>query len=236
MPVDTSRASQPPQGFGAVLLLWMALTILLHASLWATGFRNRDLVGAIEQGAARAEFDTTGESAEDAVRKAIQSQRQTRTFWTAVRAIDDFLLEPFALGLRAAAVAVVLSALAALRGRTIGFDAALAGSAACQGYWVFGLAVQTALMIGLTRPEIETSAVLFLPPGMHSAAVWLALRQIDLFAVVGWLALAWGGWRRGQVGPILAVTSCLSLAVAEAAVRTGLALVVGAVMRLSLMG
>jgi len=99
---------------------------------------------------------------------------------------------------------------------------------------VLGLAVRVALMIALGRPEAETSATLLLPPGTHPATLWIALRQLDAFAALGWLAMAAGAWRRGQAGLPGALFVCAGLAVTEAILRIGAALVLGAGMRMTL--
>ncbi len=213
----------------------MLLTTGLYAVLWVTGFRQRELGLAVEQGAAKAEWRGIGELGEDLIRKAIHTQRETLPFWKALAGIGDFLVEPLLLGLRAATVAVVFAALAALWGRPVRFDAAMAECMALQGIWVSGLAVQVVLMVVLRRPEVETSAVLLLGPGSYSALVWVALKHMDLFAAAGWLAMAWRGWRRGQVGLVAAVLVCLVLALGEIGARIASALVIGGSMRLSLL-
>jgi len=225
----------PATRFGGTLLVWMTLTAALYGVLWLTGVRQRELGLAVERGAAEAESRGIGESTDDLVRKAIRVQRQTMPFWTAVAALGDFACEPLLLPLRAATVAVLFAALAALRGRRAGFDAAMAQCAALQGVWVAGLAVQVALTVLLRRPDAETSAVLLLGPGTHSAWQWAALRQLDAFALAGWLAMAWQGWRRGQVGPVAALVTCTLLALGEMGVRILFAVVMGGGMRSSLL-
>jgi hypothetical protein len=222
-------------GFGLVLLLWMGLTVLILAALWLTGFGTSELAGAVEQGVARAESFGVGEVGDDLIRKAVRSQRDTLPFWTVIALIGQFLGEPAALAVRALAVATAFSAVAALQGRPIGYDRALAECAVVQGFWVLGLACQAALMMALRRPEVETSAALFLAPGVQPAWLWLALRQLDAFAMVGWVALACGGLRRGQVGLVSAVSLCLGFWALEAAVRVGLGMVIGAAIRLSVL-
>jgi len=229
-----SRPASAPR-FGGRLLLWMALTAGLYGVLWLTGFRQRELGLAIERGAAEAESHGIGETSDDLVRKAIRAQRETLPFWTAVVALGDFVGEPLLLALRAATVAVLFAALAALRGRRAGFDAAMAQCAALQGLWVLGLAVQVVLMVGLRRPSVETSAVLLLGRGAYSAWQWTALRQLDVFALAGWLAMAWQGWRRGQVGPVAALLTCAVLAVGEMGARVFVAVVIGGGIRLTVL-
>jgi len=220
--------------FGATLALWMVLVAGLNGVLWITGFRVRALAEAVEQGAARVESRRIGEVSDDDVREAIRTQHESLPFWTALAMIGDFVGEPVMLALRAMLVATAFSALAALAGRPARFDAALAQCVGVQGLWVVGLAVQVTLMVVLRSPEVETSLALLLPPGTHSAAAWVALRQLTPFALLGWAALAWGGWRRRQVGLTAAVLVCILLAIAEAALRINVALVLGAGMRLTL--
>ena len=221
--------------FGLVLLLWMGLTVLILAALWLTGFGTSELAGAVEQGAARAESFGVGEVGDDLIRKAVRSQHETLPFWTVTALIGQFLGEPLALAVRALAVATAFSALAALQGRPIGYDRALAECSVVQGFWVLGLACQAALMMALRRSEVETSAALFLTPGVQPAWLWLALRQLDAFALVGWIALARGGLRRGQVGLVSAASLCLGFWAFEAAVRVGLGMFIGAAIRLSVL-
>jgi hypothetical protein len=89
-------------------------------------------------------------------------------------------------------------------------------------------------MLLLDRTEVETSAVLFLPPGLHPAPLWLALRQVDAFVLLGWLTIALGAWRRGQTNLLAAGFVCVVLWLAESALRIGFGLILGAGMRLSL--
>lgn len=220
---------------GRILLLWMALVAGLYGAVWLGGFRQRELGLAVERGAAEAEARGLGELSEDLIRKAIRTQRETIAFWTALAALGDFGCEPLVLPLRAVTVATLFAALAALRGRRAGFEAAWAESAALQGIWVLGLAVQVGLMVILRRPNIATSAVLLLGPGTYSAWQWTALRQLDLFAIAGWLALAWRAWRRKQVGPVAALLGCMLLAIGEMGARSLLAVVIGGATRLTLL-
>lgn len=230
-----AHSDSEPAKFGPALALWMAVTVLIHGGLWAAGFRTVALGTAVEQGAARAEALRVGELGDDLIRKAIRTQHDTLPFWTVLAAIGDFLAEPAALAARALAAATAFSAVAALRGRGVGYDKALADCSAAQGFWVLGLAVHAALMVALRRGDVETSAALFLPPGAYPAAVWLGLRQLDVFALVGWSVLASGARRRGQVGWLGAVAVVVMLGLIEATVRVGAGLTMGSVMRLSVL-
>jgi hypothetical protein len=233
-PATGRAAGEEGAGFGSILLLWIGLTVLILAALWLTGFATSDLAGAVEQGAARAESIGIGEVGDDLIRKAVRSQHDTLPFWTAITFLGQFLGEPVILAVRALAVATAFSAAAALRGRPIGYDRALAACAAAQGFWVLGLAVRAALMMALRRHDVETSAALFLTSGRWPASVWLTLRQLDAFALVGWLVMASGGIRRGQMGRFGAAAVCLSFWAVEAAVRVGLVLGLGAAIRLTI--
>jgi hypothetical protein len=226
-------AVEPPRA-GPILAAWMALFVLLNALLWLSGLKGYVLAEAIERGAARAETAGIGETTDDAIRKAVRIQQDTLPFWRAVTGLGDFLFGPAALAVRALVVATLFSGLAALVGRPVRFPEGLVSCASAQGWWVLGLAFQAALMVALRRPEVETSATLLLPAGTHSAVLWIALSQLDLFAALGWGSMALGGWRRGQVNLLTAAVVCGVLWACESAVRIGAALVVGAGMRLAL--
>ena len=223
-----------PASAGPTLVTWMVAVLVCQGMLWATGLRGSGLAEAVERGAARAESRGIGELTDDLIREAIRTQRATRPFWTTLAVVGDFILEPLAPAIRAIAAATLLSGLAALTGRPVGYGRALAESARDQRYWVLGLATRTALMLALRREEIETSAVLLLPPGSYPAPLWVALRQVDPFALVGWAALALGGWRRKQANLVVATGAIAGLALIEAVARIALALVLGAAIRLTL--
>ena len=146
-------------------------------------------------------------------------------------AVGDFVVEPIAPAVRAAVAASLFAAIAALRGRPTRFGEAMAGAGAAQGFWVLGLGVRVALMAGLDRPEVETTAVLLLPPGSYPAIVWVGLRQVDPFAMIGWAAVARAGWRLGLVGPLTAAGTCLVLWALESVARLAAAAGLGAAMR-----
>jgi hypothetical protein len=190
---------------------------------------------AIEAGAAEVERRAVGEVGEDEIREAIALQRDTLPFFQALAILGNFVVGPLALGARAVCAAVVFAGLAALAGRPIGFGKGLEAAAGAQGFWVAGLAVQTVLAILLGRSEVETSATLLLDPGSHRAVVWVSLRQVDLFALLGWLALARGAWKRGQASMIGAAACVFLLGSAEGLLRIGVELVLGGWMRLSLL-
>lgn len=228
-------AEQEPTRYVGLLVLWMAMVVGLNGVLWITGFRERGLAIAVEEGAARAERQRIGEVEDDVIREAIRLQQDTRPFWMALVLLGDFVFEPALLAGRAIAVATAFAALAALTGRPIGFERGLHAAAAAQGVWVFGLAVRVGLMIALKRPDVDTSVALALPPGTYPALIWLSLRQADAFALSGWAALAWGGWRRGQVNLVVAVLICGLMALAEAACRIGAEALIGSGMRLTVL-
>lgn len=228
-----ARAHRPAP-IGPTLALWAALILLLHLVLWIGGFRSAVLAEAIERGAARAERAGVGEMADEVVRKAIRVQHETFPFWAALVALGDFAVAPLAPTLRAVSVATLFAGLAALVGRPIRFHDGLAACAAAQAWWVLGLAIRVALMVALRRPDVETSAVLLLPPGEYPATAWVALRQVDAFALIGWGRMAVGGWRRGQVNLVSALLVCGWLWLFEATGRVVFALLIGAGTRLTL--
>ncbi len=154
------------------------------------------------------------------------------SFWSALVVLGDFVAGPLALCVRALLVATAFCGLAALQGRPAQFEQTLNASAAAQGFWVLSLAAQLVLMAALRRTQVETSLTLLLPPGVYPASL---LRQADVFVLIGWLVLAWGGWRRGQVGPITALALCGLFWFGESVVRIGLTLLVEAGMRLTLL-
>lgn len=234
-PLAEHPAGEDGNGFGAVLTLWMGLTVLIVAALWLTGFTTSALTAAVEQGAARAESLGVGEMGDDLIRKAVRSQHDTLPFWTVLTFLGQFLGEPLMLGVRALGAATALSALAALMGRPVGYERALLECSMAQGVWVLGLAVRAGLMMALRRPDVQTSAVLFLDPGTYPAWLWLSVSQLDVFALIGWTVVARGGLKRGQVGLTGALGVCLGLWALEAVVRVGLGAVLGACVRLTVL-
>lgn len=229
----TGSLSDEEKSFGPILILWMALALFIQGSLWLTGFRGTDLKLAIDQGAARVESQFIGEVGDDVIRKAVRTQRDTLPFWTVIAFLGDFLGEPAWLGVRALGVATAFAAVAALMGRPIGYDRALVSCAWAQGLWIAGMALRAGLMIGLKRREVETSAVLLLPVGSYPAWLWLTLRQVDAFAMLGWLVVGPGGLRRGQVRFLGSLLICGGFWLFESVLRVGFGLLVGAGMRLS---
>jgi hypothetical protein len=225
---STSRA-------GAILVAWMGMLVLLQAVLWVSGAETTRVGEAVEFGAAKAETRGIGEQADEVVRKAIRLQQDTRPFWITLALLGDFVFEPLGLAFRALLVATLFSGLAALKSRPSGFRQALTACALAQGFWVLGLAVRTALTLILKRPEVETSPALLLSPGLYPAAVVVAMRQLDVFALLGWLTMALGGWKRRQVGFLGAFVVCGMLWGIESIVRMETSLVIGAGTRLSLM-
>jgi hypothetical protein len=230
--IDRPRGSTSP---GLILLVWILLVVLLQAIRWLGGFRPVALGVAVEEGAERVETRAIGEVGDDVIRKAIQTQRATHAFWTAVALLADFVIEPLSLVVRAALVAMAFASLAALRGRPIDVNRGFTDAALAQGFWVLGLAVRVGLMMALRRTEVETSLVLALPPGPYAGSTWAALRQVDAFATMGWIALGAGAVRRRQAGVLEAVLVCLVLWTCEASVRIVSTLVVEAGMRLAIM-
>ena len=233
MSASAGGGSRKPRT-AARLALWMTLTVALQGGLWVTGFKTAALAEAIERGAARAETLRIAEVGDDLVRKAVRSQEATRPFWTTLALLGDFVVEPLALPLRALAVATLLAGLAALVGRPPGFGRALAENADLQGIWVLGLATRAALAVALRRPGADTSLALALPPGTYPAPAWVALHQLDAFALLGWTLMARGTWRRGQANLAVAILVCTGFFLAEAAGRIVFTLTFEAGMRLTL--
>jgi hypothetical protein len=226
------RGSTP---VGPSLAAIMGAIVLIQAVAWGSGVRGGGLAEAVERGAARVEVRSAGEVAEADIRRVIDDQRDTLRFWATLAAVGDFVFEPLAPALRAILAASSFSAVAALRGRPIRFDPALRGAVTAQWFWVLGMAVHVALMVAVGLPGAETSATLLLPPGSYPAGAWIALRQVDLFVILGWMAVARSGWRLGLVGLGSASLTCGVLWALESMLRLGAALTCGAAMRAVLM-
>ncbi|WP_235963340.1 hypothetical protein [Tautonia rosea] len=229
-----SESDRTASSAGSTLVAIMAAMLLIHAACWASGLRGRSLADAVERGAARVEEQSFGEVAEADIRRAIENQRSSLQFWAVLSAVGDFVVEPFVPALRALLAASGFAAIAALSGRPVRFAEALVGVAEAQWFWVIGLGVRVALMIVLDRSEIETSLVLWLPFGAYPAASWIAMRQFDLFAILGWIAVGRSGWRLGLVGPVTAGGACLLLWGIESSLRIATATLCGAAIRATL--
>lgn len=228
---ETGRSAP---GFGTILGFWVLAMVLLQVGAWLSGVRGYGLAVAVERGAARVEGGIIGEVPDDVIRKAIQTQQDSLIFWATLTALGDFVVEPASLVLRAILAATLFAGFAALGGRPIRFEHGLAACAWAQGFWVLGLAVRVALMILLRQPDVETSATLFLPAGTYPATTWVALRQLDVFALLGWTTMASGGWRRGQANLVGSLLICMVLWGTEAILRMSIALILGAGMRMTL--
>ncbi|NLX56782.1 MAG: hypothetical protein GXY58_16875 [Planctomycetaceae bacterium] len=226
-------ASDTPK-WGWLLAVWMSLVVILRGIVWMTGVPDHDLAEAVEQGAARVEQKSVGEDSPDVIRKAIQLQRDSLRFWTVLHAVGDFVLAPAWLAVRATLVAVSFSGVAAVSGRPVGFPAAMRDCVAWQGVWVLQLLVRVMLMLVLQRSDIDTSIVLLLPSRTYGAWEWVLLQQIDCFAMLGWLGLAWGACQRRQANLLVALLTCLLVAVLEMQVVGGLSLLVNLGMRLTI--
>jgi hypothetical protein len=180
------------------------------------------------------ELKSYGEVQDYLIHKQIQTQRHTLAFWTTLALLNDFVVTPLGLVLRALAVATLLSGLAALTGRPARFSLALAECVWVQGLWVFALGLRVVLCLTLRRTDIDISLALALPPGTYPAWNWALLAQVDPFSLWGWMAMAWGGWRRGQANPVVSTLTCLLVALVEMTFWISAALVVGSAMRLTL--
>lgn len=217
------------------------MVVVLNGCLWLTGVRDFNLATAVEQGAARVEERYRGEETEDVIRKEIQLQRDTLTFWTTLQALADFVIAPVALFFRPLFVAIVFSGWAALTGRPVRHVHTMAECVRWQGVWVLRLLVCVVLMLLFRRAAIDTSVLVLLPAGMISeggmlsAPRWAMLRQLDLFAMAGWLGMAWSGYRQRQSNLPVALTVCIIVAALEAALWASGALLVNLGARVSLM-
>jgi hypothetical protein len=230
-----SEPDRTASSAGPTLAAIMTAILAIQAIGWASGLRGRTLAEAVERGAARVEERSVGEVAEADVRRAIDNQRSSLQFWAVLAAVADLVVEPLAPVLRALLASSGFAAIAALSGRPARYAEALAGAARAQWFWVIGLGVQVSLMISMDRPEVETSLVLWLPAGSYPAASWIAARQIDLFALLGWIAVGRSGWRLGLVGPATAGGACLLLWAIESSFRIGTATLCGAAIRATMM-
>ncbi|WP_152050263.1 hypothetical protein [Tautonia marina] len=230
-----SEPNRTASSAGPTLATIMVAILVIQATGWASGLRGKTLAEAVERGAARVEAQSVGEVAEADIRRAIDNQRSSLRFWAVLSAVGDFVVEPLAPALRAVLAASGFAAIAALSGRPVRYAEAMAEAAAAQWFWVIGLGVQVTLMIVMDRTEVETSLVLWLPPGSYPAVSWIAARQFDLFALLGWIAVGRSGWRLGLVGPVTAGGVCLLLWGIEASLRIGMATLCGAAIRATLM-
>jgi hypothetical protein len=213
----------------------MLAVVLIQAVGWASGVRGGALAEAVDRGTARVETWSVGEVAEEVVRKAIRTQQDTLPFWATLAAIGDFLVEPTWILVRTLGASVLFCGLAALRGRAVRFGATLSAVAWAQGIWVLGLAVRVGLGLVMPRGALpSTSATLLLPMGVHHAAKYVALDQLDLFAALGWTAVALAGRRLRQVGWIGAVGVVVGLWGFESFWRIVGTLVLEAGMRMTL--
>ena len=230
-----SHAPDPARQVGPILALWVALLMAIHAADWLVGNRSTTLARAVEQGEAKVEAQTLGANlSADAARKLIQLQRDTRPFWSTLVLLGDFAADPLALLVRPLLIATLFAAWAALAGRPSGFALALRQSAILQGLWLIGPALTLGLTLADAPGESDTTLSLFLPPGPHPAWTWATLHGADVFALWGWLALAWAGSRRRQVSLPLALLTVLPLLITEVACRGVTAAILGAGMRLTI--
>lgn len=232
--IESEHNGDAPRA-GPILVLWMILTFGLQASLWITGAKTTSLSDAIEAGAAKTESRAVGEVGDEVVRKAIALQHDTKTFWTVLALFGDFVVEPISLPLRAGVVSVLFAGVALLRGRKFEFASGFAACAWAQGFWVLGLAVRAALAIGLKRAEIETSPVLLFSSGTIHGALLVGLRQLDVFALLGWIVMIRAGVVNIRAGLGWAILITLVLFLIEAVFRVQFSLLVEAGMRLTLM-
>ncbi len=231
---SNSRENESPS-WGWLLTVWVVLAVSLEGLIWATGVPHYQLAEAVERGASQVEHSMVGEDSTDVVRKAIRLQQDSLSFWTVVAMVGDFVVKPLSLVLRAVLVAVAFGAVAAVSGRRVRYAIVLADCVRWQGVWVLGLAVQLVIMLALSRSSVETSVLLLMPPETYPATVWAMLRQLDLFAIVGWLGMAYSGWHRQQTNWVVALLTCASLAVVEGVFWAAGSLLVNLGARMTLM-
>lgn len=228
----TNDNETPP--WGRWLALFMILTLVLNSLAWLTGLRQLGIEKAVEQGAAKIEERMLGEDSPDVVREQIELQRNSLGFWTVLALIQDTVVGPLVLFFRAGIVAVTFSSIAAVSGRRSRFPIMMSDTVRWQGIWVAGLAVRAALMLMLDRGNIDASITLFLPAYSYSAFTWTSLQQLDLFALVGWIGMAWSGRRHEQANIVVALLICVVLAAIEASLFAAGSLLVNLSMRLTL--
>lgn len=189
----------------AVWSLWGVLLLALSATYWFTGVPDYQLLEAVELGTAQVERRYSGtEESDEVIREAIQTQRDTLSFWTTLALLNDFVVVPLSPCLRSLAATIMLCSVAALFGRSIGFEGSLIENSLWQGVWVAGFATRIGLMFYLGEAAGETSAVLLLPPAEYDASKWVMWRELDFFALFGWIMIIWGSYRRGQANLVVA--------------------------------
>jgi hypothetical protein len=220
---------------GMILAIWIALMLAIQGLGWVVGLRTTQVAMAVEAGSAEAERRELGEAGDDAVREAIELQRASEMFWSVIGLVGDLVVEPSLLLVRSLLVAVAFSGIAAFRGREIGFAGSWRETSFVQGMWVLRACFRLAMGIVLGRPWVESAATLLLPEGDYAASVWACVEQLDAFVLLGWAMMAWGGYRRGQVGAICAVLLCGVFWLIEGMLRVGMVLLLEGGMRLTLL-
>jgi len=223
----------PP--WGRWIAFFIVLTAVLNSVPWLLGYRQLGIATAVEQGAAKVEQRMLGEDSPDVVREQIELQRDSLKFWTVVALIQDFLFGPLVLVFRAGIVAVAFSALAAVSGRRPRLPIVMSDTVRWQGMWVVGFAVRAALTLVLDRGNVDTSIAVFLPAASFSATTWTTLQQLDMFGLVGWLGMAWSGWRHQQANVVTALLICIVLAAIEISLFASGSLLINLSMRLTLL-
>lgn len=216
------------------MILLMVATIVLDGVPWLAGYRQYRLAEAVEEGAAHVEQRMLGEDSPDVVREQIELQRDSLRFWTVVALLEDFLLVPLTLVFRALLASTAFSAIAAVSGRRSRFPIIMSDAVRWQAVWVIGIAVHVVLMLVLDRDSVDTAVTVLLPAGPYSASTWTNLQQLDFFALVGWLGIAWSGWRHQQANIVVAPLICLVLAAIEVSIFASGNLLINLSMRLTL--
>ena len=193
----------------------MSLVVILNGVVWTTGVPDYDLADAVERGAARVEERSVGEENEDVVRKSIQLQRDSLSFWKVITLVGDFLVEPLWIGF-----AGVFGSGGVERcggdqwpaGPVSGRHAGMCGLARCVGVGAGGPRRPDVGVASIRRSTRRSCCCC--PHACTRRANGSSLQQIDCFALIGWLGIAWGACRRGQTSLLAALLTCLLVAVA----------------------
>ena len=217
-----------------MLAVWMSLVVILNGIIWTTGVPDYDLAEAVEKGAARVEQRSVGEDSEDVVRKSIQLQRDSLSFWTVIRAVGDFLGGPVMdcfTGIGRGRGAECGGGGQWPAGAVSGGDEAMRGLAGCVGSGTDSPSCAHAGPPSVGYRDLRRAPV---AAARLAAREWVLLHQIDCFAMIGWLGMAWSACRRGQTNLYVALLTCFVVAAIEAPIRGSFWLLVNLGMRLTI--
>lgn len=216
-----------------ILLIATFIWFVQVALCWVSGFRDHTINQAIEQGVVeidhreRLNFDATVASSKREV------QRSTTSFWRMLIQLNDYLLEPGVLWLRLWIIPSAIAAASLLAGHALSTDQIRQKMAQY-------------LLIVVPRPGLELLIATtggnqashhlglnlllpnasFVPVGLYQA-----LAQIDIFWLASTICMTVALYRMRGIGKLplfSAVTLCF---IAEWLIRVGLAILVGAAMR-----